>query len=101
MTVDIKYNDTWVDYENDGKESEVGYFVYDTITHGPILVFSLCVQAKPSAGVKFNVERAEDNKNRETLLLPYVFSTNDLGTVFGVGAKWLCQTEHFSIERVG
>lgn len=37
MSVDMKYKATWVDYENDGQDSEVGHFVYDTITHGPIL----------------------------------------------------------------
>jgi hypothetical protein len=37
MTIDMKYKASWVDYENDGNEVEVGYFVYDTITHGPIL----------------------------------------------------------------
>ena len=37
MTVDMKYKASWVDYENDKQEGEVGHFVYDTITHGPIL----------------------------------------------------------------
>lgn len=37
MTLDMKYKATWVDYENDGNEGEVDYFVYDTITHGAIL----------------------------------------------------------------
>lgn len=37
MTIDMKYKASWVDYENDGNEGEVGQFVYDTITHGPIL----------------------------------------------------------------
>jgi len=37
MTLDMKYKASWVDYENKGNESEVGHFVYDTITHGPIL----------------------------------------------------------------
>lgn len=44
------------------------------------------VVAKPSAVVKLSVERAENKKENETLLLPYVFSTDDLGTVFGIGA---------------
>lgn len=42
--------------------------------------------AKPSAAVKFSVERTENTNDRETLILPYVFSTDDLGSVFGVGA---------------
>ncbi len=37
MTLDMKYRASWVDYENDGAEGEVGHFVYDTITHGPVL----------------------------------------------------------------
>lgn len=51
-----------------------------------LLILNFCVQAKPSARIKFYVERAENIKKRETLVLPYVFSTDDLGTVFGVGA---------------
>lgn len=50
-----------------------------------LFIATFCVQAKPSAGVKLNVERVENNKARETLVLPYAFSTDDLGTVFGVG----------------
>lgn len=37
MTLDMKYKASWVDYENNGNKEEVGHFVYDTITHGPIL----------------------------------------------------------------
>jgi len=37
MTLDMKYKASWVDYENDGTAGEVGHFIYDTITHGPIL----------------------------------------------------------------
>lgn len=37
MTVDMKYKATWVDYENGGTENEVDHFVYDTVTHGPIV----------------------------------------------------------------
>lgn len=51
-----------------------------------LLILNFCAQAKPSARIKFYVERAENIKKRETLVLPYVFSTDDLGTVFGVGA---------------
>jgi hypothetical protein len=43
-------------------------------------------QAKSSAVVKFSVERAENTKERETLFLPYAFSTDDMGAVFGVAA---------------
>ena len=68
------------------KKSRIRNITLNVFIFYPLLVFSLCVQAKPSAGVKFNVERAENSKDRETLVLPYVFSTDDLGTVFGVGA---------------
>lgn len=51
-----------------------------------LLVINICAEAKPSARIKYYVERAENIKERETLVLPYVFSTDDLGTVFGVGA---------------
>jgi hypothetical protein len=68
------------------KKSRIRNITLNFFIFYPLLVFSLCLQAKPSAGVKFNVERAENSKDRETLLLPYVFSTDDLGTVFGVGA---------------
>lgn len=37
MTLDMKYKASWVDYENNKAIAEVGYFQYDTITHGPIL----------------------------------------------------------------
>ena len=47
---------------------------------------SLPVKAKPPSGVKLNVERVENKKDNETLFLPYVFSTEDLGTVLGAAA---------------
>ncbi len=40
MTLDMKYKASWVDYENNDPEGSVGYFQYDTITHGPILGLS-------------------------------------------------------------
>jgi hypothetical protein len=53
------------------------------------LIFTLSfvgnIYAKPSAVVKLSIERVENKKGRETLILPYVFSTDELGTVFGVG----------------
>lgn len=44
------------------------------------------VQAKPPSQVKYSVERQENTKMRESLVLPYAFSSDDLGTVLGVGA---------------
>jgi hypothetical protein len=40
MTLDMKYKATWVDFENNDPTGAVGYFQYDTITHGPILGLS-------------------------------------------------------------
>ncbi len=60
--------------------------IVNTLICFAFICLSLSVQAKPSAVVKFSVDRAENIKARETLLLPYVFSTDDMGAVFGVGA---------------
>ncbi|PKI17263.1 hypothetical protein [Colwellia sp. 12G3] len=37
MTLDMKYKATWVDYENVNNMATIGYFQYDTTTHGPII----------------------------------------------------------------
>lgn len=56
-----------------------------------LLIFMQCifsiatVHAKPPSNVKHSVERKENTKPRESLILPYAFSTDDLGTVIGVG----------------
>ncbi|TYK66186.1 BamA/TamA family outer membrane protein [Colwellia echini] len=50
------------------------------------LILSAPIHAKPPATVKYSVEREENTKTHETLVLPYVFSTDDLGIVAGVGA---------------
>ena len=66
--------------------------IHFTQYHSTILILILAlfvmvdVVAKPSANVKLSIKRVENSKENETLLLPYVFSTDDLGTVFGVGA---------------
>jgi len=44
------------------------------------------VQAKPPSQVKSSVQRQENTKMRESLVLPFAFSTDDLGGVIGVGA---------------
>ncbi len=51
-----------------------------------LITFIGNVQAKPPGQVKYSVERQENTKMRESLILPFVFSTDDLGTVIGVGA---------------
>ena len=43
-------------------------------------------QAKPPSQVKYSVQRQENTKMRESLVLPYAFSTDDMGTVIGIGA---------------
>jgi hypothetical protein len=50
------------------------------------LLFVASVAAKPPSQVKYSVERQENTKMRESLILPYAFSSDDLGTVIGVGA---------------
>ena len=50
------------------------------------LILSTTAYAKPPSNIKYSVERQENTKKRESLLLPYAFSTDDLGTVIGVGA---------------
>lgn len=43
--------------------------------------------ARPSASVKFSTIRAENpEKQKETLILPYAFSADSMGTTIGVGA---------------
>ena len=36
MTLDMKYRATWVNY-NEGSQGQVGYFEYDTVTHGAVI----------------------------------------------------------------
>ncbi len=50
------------------------------------LFFITAVHAKPPSKVKYSVQRLENTKMRESLVLPYAFSTDDLGLVVGVGA---------------
>lgn len=51
--------------------------------------------AKAPATVKLSIDRVENTKKHETLVLPYLFSTADLGFVAGVGgmAKGLYQKQ--------
>ncbi|WP_019026268.1 BamA/TamA family outer membrane protein [Colwellia piezophila] len=52
-----------------------------------LLVISIKnVQAKPPGQVKYSVQRQENTKMRESLVLPFAFSTDDMGTVIGIGA---------------
>ena len=58
-----------------------------TIICSHIFLFhlSFSVIANSSADVKKNINRSENIKKNETLILPYVFSTDDLGFMLGVG----------------
>jgi len=47
--------------------------------------FIFSAVAKPSAVAKIKVERVENSEIQNTLVLPYAFSTDDLGFVLGVG----------------
>ncbi len=51
-----------------------------------LLNFSLTVSAQSSARVKLSVDRIENTKDRDTLLLPYALSSDDIGLVVGAGA---------------
>ena len=51
-----------------------------------MLLFGVSAAAKPPSQVKYSVERQENTKMRESLILPYAFSSDDLGSVIGVGA---------------
>lgn len=51
-----------------------------------LVFFALTAYAKPPVTVKMSVERSETPKTAETLILPYAFSTQDMGTAFGLGA---------------
>ncbi len=53
---------------------------------GCLLISLTTVQAKPPTQIKYSVQRQENTKPREILILPYAFSTDDMGTVIGVGA---------------
>jgi hypothetical protein len=51
-----------------------------------ILVQAQNVLAKPNASVKFSTLRAENpNETKETLILPFAFPSESMGTTFGVG----------------
>ncbi|GAW97907.1 MULTISPECIES: BamA/TamA family outer membrane protein [Colwellia] len=66
------------------------YFVKTSVSlfliNAMLMVTISAVQAKPPSQVKFSVQRQENTKPRESLILPYAFSTDDMGTVIGVGA---------------
>ena len=44
------------------------------------------IQARPDAGVKYSVTRKENpNASKNTLIIPYAFPSDSMGTTFGVG----------------
>jgi len=56
-----------------------------------LFVYSVVYQpkafAKPPVNVKMNIERTESPASKETLWLPYAFSTDDMGLTLGLGAS--------------
>ena len=62
------------------------YRIIFTLLFIGLCIFPLTVFAKPSVSVKTSVVRTESTSSQEVLWLPYIFSTNDLGTIFGLGA---------------
>ncbi|MEI6894308.1 MAG: BamA/TamA family outer membrane protein [Colwellia sp.] len=50
-----------------------------------LVLFCPTVRAKPPATVKLSVDRVENLKKRETMMLPFALSTDDLGFLGGVG----------------
>ncbi len=51
-----------------------------------LLVFQPIVVAKPPVTVKLRIDRIESETSKETLWLPYAFSTDDMGLTLGLGA---------------
>lgn len=52
-----------------------------------LFVLNTPVNAKPNASVKFSTQRAENkDKVKETLILPFGFPSESMGTTFGVGS---------------
>ena len=50
------------------------------------LLITSNLQARPNASAKFSVIRQENpNMAKETLILPYAFPSDTMGTTFGVG----------------
>ena len=51
-----------------------------------VFVFSAGADARPTASVKFSTTRAENPKGvKNSLVLPYAFSSNSMGFTLGVG----------------
>ena len=51
-----------------------------------VMVYSTAVEARPDATTKFSVIRKENPNNvKETLILPYAFPSETMGTTLGVG----------------
>ena len=60
------------------------FFVLALVIH--IALISVAY-AKPSANVKIKVERIGDTLANKTIILPYIFSTQDLGFVLGAAVR--------------
>lgn len=59
---------------------------YSSIVLACSLIIPPTLCAKPNASVKFSTQRAENNnETKETLILPFAFPSDSMGTTFGVG----------------
>ena len=51
-----------------------------------VMVYTIAVEARPDATTKFSVIRKENPDNvKETLIIPYAFPSETMGTTLGVG----------------
>ena len=61
--------------------------IYSSILLVCSLIIPPTLCAKPNASVKFSTQRVEnDNDTKETLVLPFAFPSDSMGTTFGVGS---------------
>lgn len=69
--------------------SKLSVIVFQLFTFLCLMMLSfypLDTSAKSAARVKIHIERVENIKKRDVLLLPYAFSTEDMGAIIGLGA---------------
>ena len=61
--------------------------VYSSLLFVCFLTIPQALHARPNGSVKFSIERvANANATKETLILPFAFPSDSMGTTFGVGS---------------
>lgn len=61
--------------------------VYSSVLFVCFFTIPQTLNAKPNASVKFSTQRVENaNDTQETLILPFAFPSDSMGTTFGVGS---------------